>query len=1458
VEPLDVPVAYPKPLVHATTEASLAPRRPSSSRRPSRLLGDEQSTPVLTSLERLAAHVPSTVLRHLEECEARGDGIPKPPYKVPMGKGAPTPLLFIDISGFTKMSTVLPVNDLSIVINGYFSAILKIIASFGGDVLKFAGDAVFAVFADQEKNATKTDSDSSPAVSQLLMAALCSDVIVQTLSDYSPPQYPHLTTMLNVHCGVAYDFCELAVVSTSHDSNSNHPASFLGQRGRSELLLWGPVIDAVAEAEVKAELGEVHCCAKTQTELGLVGSLLAKVGQPCAAQISPAVAEAVEHLKGNVSLRFKSVKFAMDQISKLLRPPARFSLQAALCPFAHAVAAKKEEGAPRERRSSLHSNAVTELLSDAELRPVFTVFAMVEGIDWADSDAALQTLQSIMDLACDICRVHSGALRQFIVDDKGVVLIFNFGLPGFIVQHQAERVLEFADSLAKALQIIALKARIGVTVGDAYCGLVGGVSRHEYAIMGPTVNLSARLMCTPCPVGAPYNIVIDENVREQAESFNTGFSFYPMEAIEAKGFDKLVHIFRPTRKAEGGSRPGSAASSTGAATAGRRSSVGFVGRIRTEAGGKKLGFAREAFVGREQNVSDLLSIAEIALTPTATSSSVVALDGEGGVGKTALARKVAVSLKTNSPALDVFYGYCDTTGGSAPLVAFRKVFRSLLSSLKVRQESQLAALATTRNFKNDKFTNEQLVSATMEIFGITSMSTPKNKTTEKEPSPAVPIMDLRQFIVCIFGARANRGACIIIDDAHHIDHESLLLLGDVVRDIPNVFVITTTREVTSEFTEAVEGAKTLTIAPMEKDELFALINATFDDNKTPVSNICRERRHADAFLNELHNLSGGVPLFAVEVVKLAMKNKLLVRSRTESGEIEGISWKSNDTESDSAKDELLAKITKFGSVSELVLSKFDELSIDLKDFAGKCAILGAAFDADDLFVFGFTKEEIGDGLYDLEEQDVMHEEEADSRDVDDDDDDILDEGGGGVWRWRQQIWYSTVYKLMLSPTRIALHAEIACKLEGDSIKTLTKKHHHWLQARNAKEACEVGLKVADWFSKRALLASAYKVLTQSLELAIDVADDAKDNASALPLLIKVQIEKAKCLASMANKRGSAESYQLALSMFENAEEGAIEDKSIVFPVISGILLALKWGAIEDDEDASYERELVRKFVESARAHGDLGHVSRAIALKGVMLQRLGKWTEAVASQEELEMVYTTELSEGICKAYGSDRGAQSYPLAAQWLYITEGWKRSEKVEEQVAKSVELIESKEMEERNVHNKFMLVYPLVCLNLEGGKEEAGAALDLWEAHILAPFAKHYSADAKVFFKTAYQPVFWLLAIKAGRETEKEKTAAGEYLRECARGSQVVGGSALLDTVMVLLGRGFSSLAAELGMAWLREREKEAGASVPVNEEVQAWAAKLLQECSTTAASQAGLAWEARACSRVLKSAGSGREA
>ncbi len=58
-------------------------------------------------------------------------------------------LLFVDISGFTILSQRLSIEHLRYHINSYFTKILQIVSAYGGDIVKFAGDALFIIWPVQ-------------------------------------------------------------------------------------------------------------------------------------------------------------------------------------------------------------------------------------------------------------------------------------------------------------------------------------------------------------------------------------------------------------------------------------------------------------------------------------------------------------------------------------------------------------------------------------------------------------------------------------------------------------------------------------------------------------------------------------------------------------------------------------------------------------------------------------------------------------------------------------------------------------------------------------------------------------------------------------------------------------------------------------------------------------------------------------------------------------------------------------------------------------------------------------------------------------------------------------------------------------------------------------------------------------------------------------------------------------
>src|SRR5687767_4258264 len=61
-------------------------------------------------------------------------------------------VLFVDISGFTRLTQVLSeegpkgVERLSQVVNRFFDSLIELLADHGGEAVKFAGDAILAVW----------------------------------------------------------------------------------------------------------------------------------------------------------------------------------------------------------------------------------------------------------------------------------------------------------------------------------------------------------------------------------------------------------------------------------------------------------------------------------------------------------------------------------------------------------------------------------------------------------------------------------------------------------------------------------------------------------------------------------------------------------------------------------------------------------------------------------------------------------------------------------------------------------------------------------------------------------------------------------------------------------------------------------------------------------------------------------------------------------------------------------------------------------------------------------------------------------------------------------------------------------------------------------------------------------------------------------------------------------------
>lgn len=183
-------------------------------------------------------------------------------------------LLFVDISGFTALSQRLHVDELRIHINSYFTKILDVVTKYDGEVIKFAGDALYIIWR------TKVTSLQSPKFNSyseatLQKAVTCGVEINATCSNYkisfdsSVKGSSRRTSLLgggsffspaNTNGRSTYKSDEDAVAYLNVHSGVSMgviAGMDVGANDRWEYLIFGQPLRDVAKAEAEADKGQL-------------------------------------------------------------------------------------------------------------------------------------------------------------------------------------------------------------------------------------------------------------------------------------------------------------------------------------------------------------------------------------------------------------------------------------------------------------------------------------------------------------------------------------------------------------------------------------------------------------------------------------------------------------------------------------------------------------------------------------------------------------------------------------------------------------------------------------------------------------------------------------------------------------------------------------------------------------------------------------------------------------------------------------------------------------------------------------------------------------------------------------------------------------------------------------------------------------------------------------------------
>ncbi|GAB5365332.1 hypothetical protein AAMO2058_001048700 [Amorphochlora amoebiformis] len=453
------------------------------------------------------SYVPSALVQHFKELyESKAEV--KPPFR----QNYQTAVLFADVSGFTNLSESLaglhPDRGHELLhekLNAYFKEIIKVIGCQGGDIFKFAGDAMIVLWPKSSKESLRT----------LVQRAGQCALQIKTQCQGFKIDVEGLTLHLNVKVGIG-----VGKISILHVG---------GIFNRLEYVPTGEALSQSFHAE--------HQANALRDEKQVV--------------MSPEAYKLVKdifHAKGTkepdkLGKHYYYIQNCTQEVRKTsLRHIMSDILQGLDEEFVNKRVFQYEPAAVRPYVENFEETWAAE---SRDLTVLFVNLGISEKqLENLSTKTDLDWVHRILSTVQMVVYKYEGSINKFLMDDKGSTLIAVFGLPPLAHEDDPLRALFAAMEICTELRETEnLYPSIGVTTGVAFCGIIGNHVRREYSILGDTVNLAARLMQHSFGKGGG---VICDGATWHINQHDLKFT--SLGKIQVKGKKKPVKIFHPYPK----------------------------------------------------------------------------------------------------------------------------------------------------------------------------------------------------------------------------------------------------------------------------------------------------------------------------------------------------------------------------------------------------------------------------------------------------------------------------------------------------------------------------------------------------------------------------------------------------------------------------------------------------------------------------------------------------------------------------------------------------------------------------------------------------------------------------------------------------------------------------------------------------------------------------------------------
>ena len=457
-------------------------------------------------------------------------------------------VLFLDITGFTNLSEAMcqigpeGVSLLATVINDYFGTLNQLIMAFGGDVLKFCGDAVMAMWTHAPKDAL------------VMRATCCAIKLQQQLGEYEVKTVNRtLRIKITISAGKISSMFVGGERRRWEYLISGPPLRQLGPLGDivkgGEVLLtvgaWDnvrgqisikPIVDAKAHAlyehrnnhrsssshgqktrnkQKNHRIPTIFCCSGSSSRVAAVQEDFSTFTAP----------DGIIHTQTMTELRrhesFRQIKYQEGEHQHLadrnilpqftacvkvlyVNPDAVYNMddksseifpkswsQNHIAEFSNAL--EMFVPTPVSRRLREFHQVLRRGLDNesysfiekrlAEMRKISVIFINLHGLLSLSNEMGLPYVdlnlaQTAFATIQRFVYQRHGSIRQIVEDDKGMVCIATFGVSASVHEDIPARAVLAAIDVHQSLLAMGIATSIGVTSGKAYCGIVGDLKHR--------------------------------------------------------------------------------------------------------------------------------------------------------------------------------------------------------------------------------------------------------------------------------------------------------------------------------------------------------------------------------------------------------------------------------------------------------------------------------------------------------------------------------------------------------------------------------------------------------------------------------------------------------------------------------------------------------------------------------------------------------------------------------------------------------------------------------------------------------------------------------------------------------------------------------------------------------------------------------------------------------------------